>query len=601
MMATANDPTSGPTFNDLPGEIIQAILFYLPPQTLAALQSTSKRLKPLVDEPLLWRHHCRVNYTYWAPDHAVAEKFAGPATDVDWQSLFKQRWRRDREIASTLNGIIGTQQKRIDKLVDIAESAYDAKDELLRQASVGSDVDDHLARCWWSEASLGLIQRRMAIEVWERMSKGEDVPLEHALGAFDMFTLGTRKGDLQDISEKLDSMAARYREQHTHHEEYSPRQRALTLVQFLRDSGFTGVEDEARDYHCMENNFIGFALHDRKHQTLPLILTSIYICLAQRVGVDARASNVPLHIYGVVFAPSGKTLDGKTAQPGSAIEYMFIDPFRHANEVEVSDVQRHLTAIGISSSSYDEYTTVASTRDLVIRTTRNIMTSAQTMRERELMERADEEDAEDGWNINAPQIDEAYYAALWAMLLVQTASALDVGDPLQTVQQAARRARIMPWLLEKIQPQYPWDVKLLEDFVLQMFIHTARPVLNSVFVGHGMGARHGTGDHYQLLEITRAIRTEDSVRKPVQARPTAMPMITEGQRQAQIPGSWGRWEEGTEKVKYRIGDVFRHRRYGYEGVIVGWDLKCEKDEGWIAQMGVRRLSGGAEQSFYHVL
>ncbi|KAF2096345.1 hypothetical protein NA57DRAFT_43038 [Rhizodiscina lignyota] len=529
-----------PTMNALPSEILHSIFYYLPPQSLASLQSTSKRLKALVEEPLLWRYNCRVHYKYWAADHAIEQKLAGPVAEVDWHGLFKQRWCRDREIAGEIDGIVAVQQKRIVKMANICESGYDAKDELLRQASVGEEVEDHLARSWWSEAALGLIQRRMALEVWQKLSRGEDVPLEHALGAFDMFTVGSRNGDLWDISATLDDMVAQFREKTPEFEEFSTRQKALALVQFLRDSGFEGVQNEARDYHAMQNNFIGFALRDSRHQTLPIILTSIYICLARRIGVDARASNVPLHIYGVVFAPSGKTLDHKPTEPDAPTEYMFIDPFRHANEVSVSDVQHHLAAIGISPSSYAEFTTVASTRDLVIRTTRNIMTSAQTMRERELIIRVDDDEGA-AWANGIPQVDEAYYAALWAMLIVQTSP-------------PARRARIMPWLLEKIQPQYPWDVVLLEDVVLPMFLQGAHNMENGgafIFAGHGRGVR-------------------------------------------QVKG-------GTEKVRFRVGSVFKHRRYGYEGVIVGWDTKCEKDEGWIAQMGVRRLSGGSDQSFYNVL
>lgn len=39
-------------------------------------------------------------------------------------------------------------------------------------------------------------------------------------------------------------------------------------------------------------------------------------------------------------------------------------------------------------------------------------------------------------------------------------------------------------------------------------------------------------------------------------------------------------------ISFRIGQVFVHRRFGYRGVIYGWDRRCERDSEWAAQMGV---------------
>lgn len=57
----------------------------------------------------------------------------------------------------------------------------------------------------------------------------------------------------------------------------------------------------------------------------------------------------------------------------------------------------------------------------------------------------------------------------------------------------------------------------------------------------------------------------------------------------------------TENVRYRVGQVFYHRRYQYYAIIVGWDAKCAASEQWIDQMRVDSLPQGREQSFYHVL
>lgn len=39
-------------------------------------------------------------------------------------------------------------------------------------------------------------------------------------------------------------------------------------------------------------------------------------------------------------------------------------------------------------------------------------------------------------------------------------------------------------------------------------------------------------------------------------------------------------------VGFHVGQVFRHRKFGYRGVIYGWDRKCERDAEWVRAMGV---------------
>ncbi|KAH7032748.1 uncharacterized protein B0I36DRAFT_361521 [Microdochium trichocladiopsis] len=55
------------------------------------------------------------------------------------------------------------------------------------------------------------------------------------------------------------------------------------------------------------------------------------------------------------------------------------------------------------------------------------------------------------------------------------------------------------------------------------------------------------------------------------------------------------------QVRYRVGDLFRHKRYRYRAVITGWDSTCQASEQWMQQMGVDSLPNGRSQSFYHVL
>ena len=44
-------------------------------------------------------------------------------------------------------------------------------------------------------------------------------------------------------------------------------------------------------------------------------------------------------------------------------------------------------------------------------------------------------------------------------------------------------------------------------------------------------------------------------------------------------------------VLYKVGDVIRHKRYHYRGVVYAWDAECKAEEDWMMQMRVDQLPG----------
>ena len=44
-------------------------------------------------------------------------------------------------------------------------------------------------------------------------------------------------------------------------------------------------------------------------------------------------------------------------------------------------------------------------------------------------------------------------------------------------------------------------------------------------------------------------------------------------------------------IQFKVGDVVRHRRYHYRGVIYGWDPECKAEEDWMLQMRIDQLPG----------
>jgi F-box protein 21 len=135
------------TLSQLPDEVLQHILFYLSPSDLLSnVQRISKRFSRLASEPLLWRHHCRVQFKYWDSKHRIKQKFLGNVGDVDWKTLYRHRKRVESETTDILDSIIAGQVNRIQKFKMIADFGYDAKDTLLRHCRTCETAVDVLAR-----------------------------------------------------------------------------------------------------------------------------------------------------------------------------------------------------------------------------------------------------------------------------------------------------------------------------------------------------------------------------------------------------------------------------------------------------------------------
>jgi hemimethylated DNA binding protein len=61
------------------------------------------------------------------------------------------------------------------------------------------------------------------------------------------------------------------------------------------------------------------------------------------------------------------------------------------------------------------------------------------------------------------------------------------------------------------------------------------------------------------------------------------------------------WKPKDNSIKYSCGDCVTHRKYGYRGVVIGWDPECKATDQWIKLMGIKDLDNGTNQPFYSVL
>ncbi|RAK74359.1 YccV-like-domain-containing protein [Aspergillus fijiensis CBS 313.89] len=140
----------------------------------------------------------------------------------------------------------------------------------------------------------------------------------------------------------------------------------------------------------------------------------------------------------------------------------------------------------------------------------------------------------------------AKYAAVWSSMLLS--------DPARSIELRHN----LPWLMELLAMEFPSDVNLVEHFITPIF--------------------NGMAEHDNILESLHVMRAVDGIPREVKKRSA---------------------QDGS--VRYRIGQVFRHRRYAYRAIITGWDVECGAGEQWMRRMGVDNLRNGRHQSFYHVL
>lgn len=534
-------------FTELPTEIIEAIALNLDARSLIAISETSRLIKQLTaDSSIIWRRLCRTQFTTWDSRHHMRAKWAAPLSEVDWRGLYKERVNVEVRTRALLNHIVGTQHQRIRCINEIADFGYDAKEALMREMECPDSAEDVLARRYYAKAVLERIQREMAIKLWIQLNDNDNVPLERALGAYDIFALVGDYVDMDQMENRLNYLSNCLLAEHPGFADLSPREKASTLATYLRENGYKGVTDAS--YRALPNSFIGLVLASENHESLPLISVAIYCAVARRVGLDARPCGFPGHVYTLVYAPRFHDLDGKY-KPSSSheLEYIYLDPFRSRDEVDCNSLEQTLRQMGVPQSEYRYFLSGATTREMVLRTARNIMSSVQTTRQAEAGLRGIQ------WIHTHPDLDSAFYSSIWSMLILGPAP-----DSPGLSSANTRRRQYLPYLLEHFQTHFPWDVTLLEHYVIPMFFDQP--------------------EGQRLLQFVHTMHQVDAVRKPILAR-----------------------DEKTVNVTFKVGQLFQHKRYRYEGVITGWDVSCDAGEEWIRNMDVDRLPSGRNQAFYHVL
>lgn len=314
---------------------------------------------------------------------------------------------------------------------------------------------------------------------------------------------------------------------------------------FVRAQNLTGIASELA-YRDLQNNYIGIALQDEEHPSLPLISVAIYCVLAQRLNLQAHPCGFPNHVHALVYLPD-------EVPKGNIVQCIYLDPYRSEKEVPLESLLQQLIQWGIRQDDFPKFLGASKTRDIVLRTSRNILATVHEFRgRRDGVQNAGGLAGRLRTNPYA-DMDNAFYSALWANFILSNQTRGATGN---------HQRQFVPMILERFERLYPVDAALIERYVIPPFQDT--------------NAR----DYIPTHETLHIVRTADPT--PKQRRPRD----TEAKR---------------KRVKYKVGQVFRHKRYAYEAVITGWDVECGMNSQWMTQMNIAGLSKGRHQSFYHAL
>ncbi|KAL2824725.1 Hemimethylated DNA-binding protein YccV like-domain-containing protein [Aspergillus cavernicola] len=463
------------SLNDLPEEILHNILLFCHPCGSAALERTAQRFRGVTNEPLLWRHYCQSHFRFWAREHDMQAKLSSAVSTVDWKELYVSRHLVDSATGRLLDSILTSQTGRIEKFRSVVNFGYDAKDTLLRNISIDSDANDYLARRYYAEALLTCLHRSIAIPEWVGLRNDDAVPLVNALGAFDLFIPKSGFGNFDEINGRMDEVLARLLLEYPDIHNLSPRERASAIARYLRAHNLTGIEP-GREYHSLEHNFIGIALDDPEHNSLPLTSAVIYCDVAQRIGLTARPCGFPFHVHVIVIPPTGYDVDGNMLGIETRGEPIYMDPFRSDKEIPVSDMRTQLDFLGASPVEQSAVLGESKTSDIVLRCSKNILNSVQRI-------------------IQAPgaqsipvDVGCARYAALWSSLLLSS--------PLRPTE---LRHHLL-WFMELLATDFPSDIYLVEQFIAPIFRNTL--------------------EFEHIMESLHVIRAVDEIPKQLKRRST---------------------------------------------------------------------------------
>ncbi|KAI1003703.1 hypothetical protein K3495_g4506 [Podosphaera aphanis] len=471
-----------------------------------------------------------------------------PVADVDWKCLYSYRRDVDSKATQLLDSILSTQVDRISKYHAIAQYGYDAKDIMLRHCHVNESDPDALSRRYYANSILDHLHRARALEEWQNILNGKFIPLERALGSFDLFVLHDRCGDLSEITQFLDELSEIFLTECPGVDQLPTKAKALATTAFLRKRNLVGFQSSIASPE-LKSNYVGVTLQNSEHRAIPLISLAIYCALGKRVGLDVRVCGILSYVFAMVYPLPDETTEIIDGEPNT--RPMYLDPYRSMEEVSLLSLQSILSDVGIPPVHYDKFLSETTIQNMILRLSSAILATVREYRVRNWNVQSDAHLAINHRVSPNVDIENAKYSALWADLMLRN----------YFKHMKKPRTQLIPIILQMFETTYPMDGTFIEKHILPFYCNLQSPTRD------------------QIEQALRIVRTADRTPKQVRFR---------------CP------EKGFT-VKYKIGQVFCHKRYKYTAVITGWDVEGTINSDWQPHSEIISQRRGRHQNFYQAL
>jgi regulator of sirC expression with transglutaminase-like and TPR domain len=243
-----------------------------------------------------------------------------------------------------------------DHLLEIGEAAL----PLLEEAAEGVDPRIRIrSRHAISRIRLDLLERQ-----FQGLALRDDASfdLEEALCVVARIEYPTLQRS--EIAKELDKIAEAIRPLIL--EAQSPRDEILAINSHVFDE--LGLRGNTSAHYDPDNNFINKVLENKTG--IPISLSAVYILLGQRLGLPIQGVGLPGHFLAKYETPQMEIL---------------LDPFNRGRLLTKRDCAQILTKAGYYFK--EEYISVASSRDIVIRMLRNLVISYTKKQEKARLRR----------------------------------------------------------------------------------------------------------------------------------------------------------------------------------------------------------------------
>ncbi|KAF7541074.1 hypothetical protein G7054_g798 [Neopestalotiopsis clavispora] len=521
----------------LPDELLETIIQYLGPNDTVALGRTCKHGYKVTNSVLIWRRHCMDSWKRWDNSHEFDKKLSQPPPDTDWSQLFRARSQADREMLAIFDELLSTRRHRYQRMEKIAIRGLDAMDVL---SGLEFNTPDSAADV--------LARRFHARALLAQIRRAGALDIWMRLGRGEQVSLEESLGayDLFVFPEgRLGGGGLS--------EQFD------NVAQRLRSSYAADEFDQlplrqravrvaeflrAQGLVGMSDETQYHALQNNflhtaftEHSSLPLQSAAVYCAVARRLGINAEPSNYPQHVYVVITGPQSHSSD-ETSPGQSEGGEDYIYLDPWRSSEEVAAEQLHLRLAQMSIPR-EEHERYLGPASVLDMTLRTA---------RNIMVSVEEARHRASSAPFSVDLETAWYSMLWAMVLLG-----DKDDRTAFI----RRRQFIPYLVQHFQAHSPEDIHLME-YVPPLFeIQREQLVL------------------VQMVRVSREADADEIAPKNRDARNAGL--------------------------QYKIGQYFKHKRYGYEGFVIGWDAHCAATDGWIAEMRVDDLPRGRQQPFYNIV